>query len=566
MRRTSFKVKLFLGFGCLILICMVVGATGYLATFQMSDAADKIVASTSTQNLTMEMKLDIEQEQANILIYLLTGQEEALNRVAEANREFNKNGDKLGTMLITERAKELLSRIRPEQQRLSSEFNRAAQLRRRGLANEARQLISAPDVTALENSVTNALDQLDTLMDKLVNEGIDAHDASESTVRTTILLCSLTGLLLSVGFAAYVPRSVSRPIASVAQAMEQIAQKNLTTDDVVVSSRDEIGDVCNAINTVKANLNSIIGSISTTAEQVASASEEISATAVQTARGSVTQTDQVHQVATAMQEMAATVGEVSLNSRTASEAAVGAAEKARQGGAIVNDALVLMRTIAESVKETAGRIAELGTRSEHIGRIIGVIDDIADQTNLLALNAAIEAARAGEQGRGFAVVADEVRKLAERTSKATTEIAEMISFVQSEIRVAVERMSGDTQQVEKGLSATALAGGSLKQIIDDADKVGAMITQIATATTEHSAATEQVSSNMEEIRRLVEESATGAQHSSKACEQLSILALQLQEMTGGFRIKAQGALATPEGTHRSSPVPDRAIAASASGS
>ncbi|MFI5114116.1 MAG: methyl-accepting chemotaxis protein, partial [Terriglobales bacterium] len=180
---------------------------------------------------------------------------------------------------------------------------------------------------------------------------------------------------------------------------------------------------------------------------------------------------------------------------------------------------------------------ELGRSSDQIGHIVGVIDDIADQTNLLALNAAIEAARAGEQGRGFAVVADEVRKLAERTTTATKEIAKMIKNIQDETKTAVGAMEEGTKQVQEGVKSTAQAGESLKEIIQMSDQVGEMITHIATAATEQSSATEQVNGNVSQIARLVQESSAGSQQSAKACQDLSGLALDLQKMVGSFQLE-----------------------------
>jgi len=187
------------------------------------------------------------------------------------------------------------------------------------------------------------------------------------------------------------------------------------------------------------------------------------------------------------------------------------------------------------VGASATKMEELGKSSDQIGRIISVIDDIADQTNLLALNAAIEAARAGEQGRGFAVVADEVRKLAERTSNATKEIAQMIKSIQSETKNAVKAMQAGNMQVEQGLVTTAQAGESLGEIIQMAHQVGEMVLHIATAASQQSGATEEVSGNMEQISRISQDAAVGAQQTAKACHDLSGLALDLQSLVGQFK-------------------------------
>ncbi|HZZ14751.1 MAG TPA: methyl-accepting chemotaxis protein, partial [Candidatus Sulfotelmatobacter sp.] len=269
----------------------------------------------------------------------------------------------------------------------------------------------------------------------------------------------------------------------------------------------------------------------------ANASEEISSSATQQAESAETQKDQTMQVATAMQQMSSTVTSVSDSCNKAAEAARQAAETARLGGSIVEGTLTKMRVIADSVGATAKKMEELGQSSEQIGRIIGVIDDIADQTNLLALNAAIEAARAGEQGRGFAVVADEVRKLAERTTTATKEIAQMIKTIQGETKAAVDAMESGTRQVEEGVTSTAQAGDSLRSIIQMSEQVGGMITEIATAANQQSSTTEQVNMNIEQIAKLVKESAVGAQQSATACQDLSSLALDLQTMVGRFKLE-----------------------------
>jgi methyl-accepting chemotaxis protein len=368
---------------------------------------------------------------------------------------------------------------------------------------------------------------------------LSAVQTAAQATRAMFLICGVSLLLLLLA-ATRITFSITRPLDCFSVQFRSMEEGNDLSSRVDESRQDEIGDLGKCVNLFIAKLHDILIQVAATAEHVASASEEISSSASQQAQSAETQKDQTTQVSTAMQEMSSTVMQVSENSGKAAEASQRAAETARQGGSIVNETLTKMRTIADSVGSTARKVEELGKSSDQIGRIIGVIDDIADQTNLLALNAAIEAARAGEQGRGFAVVADEVRKLAERTTSATKEIAQMIRTVQEETKVAVTAMEDGTQQVELGVNSTAQAGNSLKLIIQASEEVGEMIMHIATAATEQSSATEEINNNMEQIARLVKESSEGAQQSAKACQDLSGLALDLQKMVSRFRLDGDG--------------------------
>ncbi|MBZ5628992.1 MAG: methyl-accepting chemotaxis protein [Acidobacteriia bacterium] len=370
---------------------------------------------------------------------------------------------------------------------------------------------------------------------------LDALAANERSNAVAVFLISLATLLISsVTVCLLIRRLLIRPLRAANSLARSIANNDLQVGDIPVQSQDEMGQTAAALNLMKNNLRSAIEEVTLTAERLASATEEISANTTQAAAGAETQRDQVSQVATAMQEMAATVLEISGNSTKASECAQQAAQTAHGGGGIVDDTLTTIRSISMSVRDTAVKIAELGKSSDRIGKIVNVIDDIADQTNLLALNAAIEAARAGEQGRGFAVVADEVRKLAERTTKATKEIAEMIAKVQSETGSAVKDMELGTEQVEEGVAITSRAGESLKEIIGQAEQVGAMIAQIATAATQQSATNEHVNSRLEEIGKSISESASGAEQSAKACGELSNLATELEQLVRKFRLGDSG--------------------------
>jgi methyl-accepting chemotaxis protein len=354
----------------------------------------------------------------------------------------------------------------------------------------------------------------------------------------------LVVIATGVPLAFWMSRLISNPLRRAADRIMDAAENRDLTVRLTADTRDEVGQIANAFNSFIQELHNVVTKVAYSVEQVATASEEISSAATQASEGTRTQSEQTTQVATAMQEISSTVVQVSDNSRQASNSAQRAAEVARQGGVIVGDALDAMRGIAESVRATGAKIEGLGSNSDKIGKIIGVIDDIADQTNLLALNAAIEAARAGEQGRGFAVVADEVRKLAERTTKATKEIAQMIETVQSDTRTAVEDMKGGTRQVEVGVQTTSKAGDSLQEIITAAQKVDDMVAQIATASIQQSTATEQINSNIEQIAKISQESAAGAQQSARACQDLSNLALDMQQVVAQFRL-AQDDSAAP---------------------
>jgi methyl-accepting chemotaxis protein len=379
-----------------------------------------------------------------------------------------------------------------------------------------------------------------------VTAPLDALAANERSNAIYISLIALASLLVSAGTVVLLlRRMVVRPLTAALSLANSIAQNDLAVADIPIRSHDEMGRTTAALNLMKNTLRTAIQDVRATAERLARASEDISANTAQVAAGAETGRDQLTQVATAMQQMAAAVHEVSDNSAKAEGSARKAAGTARGGGAVVQDTVAMMRALAASVRETAKKIEELGHNSDRIGEIVTVIDEIADQTNLLALNAAIEAARAGEQGRGFAVVADEVRKLAERTTKATQEIAGMIAQVQQETRGAVQKMEAGTAQVEEGVALTSRAGESLQQIIAQAQQVGQMITQIATAGTEQSATTEHVKANLEEIRKSISDSAAGAEQSANGCSELSQLAASLEQLVSRFNLD-KGRAARPD--------------------
>ena len=293
-----------------------------------------------------------------------------------------------------------------------------------------------------------------------------------------------------------------------------------------------------SINKLGNDFGNTIAEVIEAVSATASASTQISSSTEEMAAGVQEQSSQTTEVAGAVEEMTKTIIETASNSTAAAETAKNSGKVAKDGGAVVLETVEGMNRIAEVVNSAAGTVKELGKSSDQIGEIVQVIDDIADQTNLLALNAAIEAARAGEQGRGFAVVADEVRKLAERTTKATKEIATMIKQIQKDTQGAVESIEAGTVEVEKGKELAGRAGSALNEIIEGSNKVVDMVNQVAAAGEQQSTTAEQISRNIESINSVAQETAAGVQQIARAAEDLNRLTENLQNLVSRFKIES----------------------------
>jgi methyl-accepting chemotaxis protein len=317
--------------------------------------------------------------------------------------------------------------------------------------------------------------------------------------------------------------------------MEKFAEGDLTVS-LPIEKDDDIGKLFAGFNKSVQNIGNLMVNVADVVEAVASASSQISSSSEEMAAGAQEQSSQTTEVAGAIEEMTKTILETTKNSSIAADAAKNAGSIAKEGGNDVSETIQGMNRIAAVVKKSAETVQELGKSSDQIGEIIQVIDDIADQTNLLALNAAIEAARAGEQGRGFAVVADEVRKLAERTTKATKEIASMIKQIQKDTVGAVQSMTEGTKEVERGKLLADKAGESLSQIIKGASDVVDVITQVAAASEEQSSTSEEISKSIEAINNVTRESTSGVQQVASAAEDLNRLTVKLQQLVASFKI------------------------------
>jgi len=346
---------------------------------------------------------------------------------------------------------------------------------------------------------------------------------------------SLAVVLVSLAISLRIISSITKPLAHAKKVTAEIADGNLTRR-ITVFCQDEIGEICNSINDIVVHFHQVISQVTQNTQQVASASTQLSCAAEQMASGAARVAGQASTVATASEEMAATSNEIANNCTQAAAGSQQANSAALTGADVVRSTVQGMNLIAKNVRDSAQTIGKLGDKSEQIGEIVGTIKDIADQTNLLALNAAIEAARAGEQGRGFAVVADEVRALAERTSVATREIGEMIQSIQQETQQAIKAMESGVSSVEHGTVEAAKSGTALEQILEQIGAVALQVNQIATAAEEQTATTGEISSNIQTINEVVQDTAKSAQESASAALQLSRLAEDQQRLVDHFKL------------------------------
>lgn len=356
-----------------------------------------------------------------------------------------------------------------------------------------------------------------------------------NTTEMEVIAAIVISILVSVILGFMIIRSISTAASTLIKASDAMAHGDLT-QRVRLASRDELGTIGDSFDAMADSFSKALRKVSDSSSQVTTAASQVHSIAERIATGAEEVAAQSATVATAGEEMSATSGDIAQNCQMAAEGAQRASETAKSGAEVVEKTVWVMSQIAEKVQESAKTVASLGERSDQIGAIIGTIEDIADQTNLLALNAAIEAARAGEQGRGFAVVADEVRALAERTTRATREISEMIKAIQNETKGAVVAMEQGVHQVEAGTIEAEKSGQALQEILQQINDVAMQVNQIATAAEEQTATTSEISSNMLQITDVVQQTSKGAHESATAATQLNSSAEELQRLVNQFKL------------------------------
>ncbi|CAI8992698.1 methyl-accepting chemotaxis protein [Pseudomonas zeae] len=380
--------------------------------------------------------------------------------------------------------------------------------------------------------------QGDILIDvskKLTESQTIVRDTDAAHAKNMLIIATLLAVAFGLLAAWAITRQIIIPLNQTLKVAERVAAGDLT-HNLVSQRRDELGQLQRSMQSMTQGLRELVGGISDGVTQIASAAEELSAVTEQTSAGVNNQKIETDQVATAMNEMAATVQEVARNAEEASEAAVAADQQAREGDKVVGEAIAQIERLAAEVGHSTEAMGELKRESDKIGSVLDVIKSVAQQTNLLALNAAIEAARAGEAGRGFAVVADEVRSLAQRTQKSTEEIEELIVGLQNGTQQVATIMDNSRTLTDSSVELTRRAGGSLESITRTVSAIQAMNQQIAAAAEQQSAVAEEINRSVLNVRDVSDQTSAASEETAASSVELARLGTHLQMLVGRFKV------------------------------
>lgn len=541
LQNTKIITRLFIGFGLVLGLLIGVGGGGIWSMIRMAQGIAHLKEGYQTVEYSQRLRANVNQLrrfEKDIFLNIESAEKVAKykKQYDEVADRYNKRFEELQKIATEPKEQELTAAIKQNSAAYLNGFNGVYEKIVRGeITNKDEANQQMESFKEATHKTENLVLELADKNTKDITQELQNSASLRKTIMTLLASLLVTAFCAALFICIAISRSIIVPVNTLAAQADRLAAGDLTVE-IVCNTTDEIGHLAGSFKRMAASLRQTITRISETSALVASSSNQLQTTATQIAAGAEEVASQTTTVATASEEMSATSSDIACNCSMAADASRNTTDAAQAGAMVVQETISGMNTIAERVRQTSKTVEALGARSDQIGQIVGTIEDIADQTNLLALNAAIEAARAGEQGRGFAVVADEVRALAERTTKATREIGEMIKAIQKETGDAVKAMEEGVNEVEKGAESSHKSGVALEEILERIGEVSMQINQIATAAEEQTATTGEITSNIHQVTEVVHQTARGAEETASAAAELARQAHEMQNLVSQFKL------------------------------
>jgi len=537
---TSIKAKLLASFSLIIIMLIVTAGIGIYNLSMMNDQMSKII-NVSAEKVKLAARVNqgalaVSRAEKNIILadskaamdeyadFIAQTRDEMLERRATLRNLVNDNGKRLLDEFAATWDEYIEVNLQIRDLARANLNDKAIALSK----NEGRRLNDLA-ISQMANLV-NAIEQ------DMTNDELEAQ-ARHTSAYSLMLVITLVGLIAGIVIAIFISSRITGALNSLSHRMNDIADGEgdltVTVDD---SSKDETGDVARAFNKFVAKIRTTITSVASETTQVASTSEELSIVSNTTSAAVKKLHDETQQVATAMTQMNATIQDVANSAENAASSASDSNNNAKAGESMVNETVHAVDNLTKEINQSASAIEKLQADSENISTILDVIKGVSEQTNLLALNAAIEAARAGEQGRGFAVVADEVRTLAQRTKESAANIEQMIDKFQSGILTAIEVMTKSQQQTDLVVEKVSKTGETLRTINDYSSAINDMNAQIASAAEQQAVVADEISRNVVNIKQVTEQSSAATEQTSTASNEMAILGNNLLKLVQQFKV------------------------------